>query len=45
MFIGIDIFNAFNLDYEYTVLKNGPKNSSFGFSVAGHQEGKNNRRW
>lgn len=28
--------SAFNLDYEYTVVKNGPKDSFFGFSVAEH---------
>ena len=30
---------SFNLDYEYTVVKEGPKNSLFGFSVLPHKDG------
>lgn len=29
---------SFNLDYEYTVVKQGPQNSLFGFSVLQHKE-------
>lgn len=33
---------SFNLDYEYTVTKKGPKDSLFGFSVLQHKENSNN---
>ena len=39
LFYFIQFAKSFNLDTEYTILKNGEANSFFGFSVSTHIDG------
>lgn len=36
----LSYIQTFNVDFEYTVVKSGPKDSLFGFSVTEHHDGK-----